>query len=310
MQNIFAIIVIYNGLKRDWIQKCFNSLLESSVKINIIAVDNVSTDGSVEFIEQNYPSVELIKNETNQGFGQANNIGIEKALKRGGEFFFLLNQDAWTEKRTVEILVENSLKNPQYGILSPLHMNGQGNLIDQGFYNCIDPRISRKLYSTLYLHDFDEGTLLQFKFVPAAAWLLPKNTILNIGGFSPTFFHYGEDDNYVHRVLYHNLKIGVVPAAKIYHDREERPPHIYFDDTLIKYERKIILDISNPLLKGNRKVVEYRLLLANLFRALIFFDRTSIKRIYNQFKRLIKIKTKVILANKEISEKQKKAFLS
>lgn len=308
-KNIFAIVVIYNGMQKKWIQKCFDSLLKSTLKINIIAIDNVSTDGSVEFINKNYPTVELIENQLNEGFGKANNIGIKKAYEQGADYYFLLNQDAWVEETTIEALINTSIKYPDYGILSPLHMNGEGNLIDQGFYNCINPSKSRYLYSALITQKISVAKVYNFDFVPAACWLLPKKTIEKIGGFSPTFYHYAEDDNYCHRVLYFSMKVGVVPSVKVYHDREERSPHIYFDAIITKYKRKVLLDISNPLLKGNRKFVEYRLLLADLFRAFLFFDKKSIRLIFDKFKVLLKINEKDILINKKVSEKEGMSFL-
>lgn len=309
MKNVYAIIVIYNGMKKNWIQKCFDSIFNSSIKINIIAIDNVSTDESVQFIKKNYPSVELIENQSNDGFGKANNIGIKRAFEKGADYFFLLNQDAWIQERTVEVLLKNSIDHPDYGILSPIHMNGEGNLIDQGFYNCVNPYKSRYLYSVLSTHKVSEELICDFDFVPAACWLLSKKIIEKIGGFNPTFYHYGEDDNYVHRLHYFSLKVGVVPSVKVYHDREERPPHVYFDALLTKYKRKVLLDISNPLLKGNRKLVEYRLLLADLFKALLFFDKKSIKLIFDKFKVVLKIKKKEILKNKKVSEKEGMNFL-
>ena len=309
MKNVYAIIVIYNGMKKNWIQKCFDSIFNSSIKINIIAIDNVSTDESVQFIKKNYPSVELIENQSNDGFGKANNIGIKRAFEKGADYFFLLNQDAWIQERTVEVLLKNSIDHPDYGILSPIHMNGEGNLIDQGFYNCVNPYKSRYLYSVLSTHKVSEELICDFDFVPAACWLLSKKTIEKIGGFNPTFYHYGEDDNYVHRIHYFSLKVGVVPSVKVYHDREERPPHVYFDALLTKYKRKVLLDISNPLLKGNRKFVEYRLLLADLFRAFLFFDKKSIRLIFDKFKVVLKIKEKEILKNKKVSEKEGMSFL-
>lgn len=309
MKNVYAIIVIYNGMKKNWIQKCFDSIFNSSIKINIIAIDNVSIDESVQFIKKNYPSVELIENQSNDGFGKANNIGIKRAFEKGADYFFLLNQDAWIQERTVEVLLKNSIDHPDYGILSPIHMNGEGNLIDQGFYNCINPYKSRYLYSLLSTHKVSEELICDFDFVPAACWLLSKKTIEKIGGFNPTFYHYGEDDNYVHRVHYFSLKVGVVPSVEVYHDREERTPHVYFDALLTKYKRKVLLDISNPLLKGNRKFVEYRLLLADLFRAFLFFDKKSIRLIFDKFKVALKIKENEILKNKKVSEKEGMSFL-
>jgi len=59
-------------------------------------------------------------------------------------------------------------------------------------------------------------------FVNAAAWLLPCTILKIVGGFDPIFFHYGEDDNYMQRVIYHGFKIGVCAKVTVCHDVEFR----------------------------------------------------------------------------------------
>jgi len=56
----------------------------------------------------------------------------------------------------------------------------------------------------------------------AAHWLISRMCLLKVGGFSPTFTQYGEDNNYIERATYHGFKIGVVPSAKAIHDRANR----------------------------------------------------------------------------------------
>src|SRR5437879_9159961 len=121
-QNIYVIIVTYNGMK--WIKRCLHDVLLSDVNVRIILVDNGSTDGTPEFIENAYPDLELIKTNTNLGFGQANNIGIKKALRHRADYVFLLNQDGYVETDTIRKLVEFQLAHPDYGVLSPQQMNG------------------------------------------------------------------------------------------------------------------------------------------------------------------------------------------
>src|SRR5690606_5865627 len=82
-------------------------------------------------------------------------------------------------------------------------------------------------------------------FVCAAAWLIPRNTLKVVGGFSPTFFHYGEDDNYCQRVLYFNLKIGICPDARIFHDREDRPAGVHHAKVAIS-KRSYLKRLSDP----------------------------------------------------------------
>ena len=65
-------------MQRNWIEKCFSSIRNSSVPVKIIAIDNKSSDNSVEYIQENFPETILLESEKNLGFGGANNIGLKK----------------------------------------------------------------------------------------------------------------------------------------------------------------------------------------------------------------------------------------
>ncbi len=208
----FIVIVTFNGMK--WLPKC----LESTKPYPVILIDNCSTDGTKEFIKSNHPKIILLEQEENLGFGQANNIGISYALKNDADFVFLLNQDAFLESGTIKTLLEISGKNPEYGILSPVHLNADKNGFEETFkYYITRENSNNEILSDLLLKKTLKD-IYSLRMVNAAAWLLPRKTFETVGGFHPMFFLYGEDDNYCQRVLYHGFKIGICPTAFICHD--------------------------------------------------------------------------------------------
>lgn len=213
--KICVIVVTYNGVR--WIEKCFNSLINSDVPLDVLAIDNASTDGTPEIIRKLYPKIQLIETGQNLGFGKANNIGFIQAKKNNADYVFLLNQDAWIEPDTIVKLIEISQQRPEFGILSPLHMNGTGSALDLNFADYINPEKCPNLISDAFVKNI--GDIYESKYVNAAAWLLTNNCVNKVGGFDPIFPHYGEDDDYLNRTGFHKLKIGIVPHAKIYHDR-------------------------------------------------------------------------------------------
>lgn len=212
-----VIIVTYNGMK--WIKDCLNSVLNSSIPISIIVVDNCSTDGTANFIKSNFHQVSLIDQKENLGFGRANNIGISLALKESSDYVFLLNQDAFVEKDTIEKLIKVSQDNIEYGILSPIHSNGIATELDESFCYYISKSSGRSFISDFVLNKTKKD-IYKLPMINAAAWLIPKRVLENVGGFDSAFFLYGEDDNYCQRVLYHNFQIGIVPTVFIKHDSE------------------------------------------------------------------------------------------
>jgi GT2 family glycosyltransferase len=193
------------------------------LEVSIIVIDNGSTDGTNQLVENQYPMVRLVQIATNLGFGQANNIGLRMAMEEQADYAFLLNQDAWLQPGALEYLVEMAKSNSEYGVLSPVHLNGKGDALEYSFSNFIAPKNCPGLYSDALLQ-YPMKPVYETSFVNAAAWLLPRRTLEMVGGFDPIFFHYGEDDNYVQRLHYHNLKVGVCPKAFIYHDKEHQEP--------------------------------------------------------------------------------------
>ena len=217
--RLFAIIVTYKGLR--WYERCFSSLRKSTIPVQTIVVDNASNDGSVEYIKEHYPEIHLIESKENLGFGRGNNIAMRYALDQGCDYVFLLNQDAWVEPDTFEKLVDIHQRHSEYGILGPVQVNAEKTKVLDGVIQfLINPEnVNKQMFS-----DFVMGTVEEVYPVAeinAAAWLLPRKTLETVGGFDPLFLHYGEDWNYLSRVLYHKMKVGLTPYLKVVHDCKE-----------------------------------------------------------------------------------------
>ncbi|MBR6041237.1 MAG: glycosyltransferase family 2 protein [Paludibacteraceae bacterium] len=242
MNKILVIIVTYNGMQ--WIERCINSVLESSVPADIYVVDNGSTDGTQNFIRDHYDNVIFHQSNLNLGFGRANNIGFKYAIENNYDYLYLLNQDAWIEKFTFEILIASHRENPQYGVISPLQCNASETRFDNNFYcNCLSNAI---VYNHLK-KTCQPTDLYECDFVMAAHWLISRNCVLHVGGFSPSFPHYGEDNNFIHRCLFHGFKVGISFNTFGIHDREYRVEA----KSKVLYMQYIdsIINISNPIEK-------------------------------------------------------------
>lgn len=209
--KIAVIIVSYNFER--WMNRCLDSLRQSELQADVIVIDNASKDRTVQLIESHYPEVRLIRNNENLGFGRANNVGMKIALKEGYEAVFLLNQDAWIDKKVLGTLAELSLGHPQYGILSPVHLTGSGDKPEQGFAG----------YAGIgSLEDIKKQELATLSFINAAFWMIPASVLRKAGGFCPLFYHYGEDVDYVNRLHHYGYLVGYSPDVFGCHDREHR----------------------------------------------------------------------------------------
>lgn len=215
-KKVAVIIITWKGMK--WIKKCLQSIRNSDYPATVFIIDNNSLDKTPDFIEKEFPEVILTRSNKNLGFGKANNIAIRQALDAGYDFFFLLNQDAYIESNTISELIHVA-ENGEYGIISPIHMNGNASHVDFYFRDHVLGHCAEYLDSTILPNN--SITIFESTSIPAAAWFLPKKTILDIGGFEPLFYHYGEDDNYCSRVQYHKRSIVFTLKSRILHDRED-----------------------------------------------------------------------------------------
>lgn len=266
MDKILVIVVTYNGLK--WINLCLGSVLNSTVPLDILVVDNGSNDGTIDILKQKYPSVMLVQSTHNLGFGKANNVGLRMATEGNYDYVYLLNQDAWVKPDTIEKLILVHKKHTCFGILSPMQINASETVLDFNFSkNCLSACQSG-LLSDFVFNKLE--TVYPVDFVMAAHWLISRECMLRVGGFSPLYSHYGEDDDYIHRLIYWGYKVGIVPSINAIHDREFRvvePKNKIFHSFSSDY-LPIISNINNGLIYS-------------LFKGFLFVIRNIMPAMFN-----------------------------
>lgn len=293
--KVYVIIVTYNGMY--WYDKCFSSLRESIVPITTIAVDNASTDGTVSYIQKHYPEVIIIESQENLGFGKANNIGMRYALDHDCDFVFLLNQDTWIEPQAIMDLINVYQKYPNFGILSPMHLKADR----RSLYIQIED--GKTDHGNQLLSDCYFGTLedvYPFSYVNAAAWLVPRDTLETVGGFDPLFIHYGEDDDYLNRLRYHGLKLGLCPKSRIVHDHKTTKNPLV-DDRRRRYQTLMsrFLDINQePTLN-----IYLHHTLIQITKAFIKFDFVKVGERIKDYRYFQSIKREITYHRKINSQK-------
>lgn len=191
-----VVIVTYNA--REWLSVCLSPFQEDRETLDILVVDNASTDGTPELIRREYPFVRLVVRPTNLGFGMGNNLGLEYALANGYKGVMLINQDATCTADTIRTLADRCSQDQSIGIASPVHYSDRTQeTIEKGFAHYCPTAVGDCFRSV--------------DFINAALWYIPRQALIEVGLFAPFFFQYGEDLDYCHRVRSAGLRVGYFP---------------------------------------------------------------------------------------------------
>jgi len=207
MTKVTVIVPTYRG--RRWIRECLRSVLDSrGVKPRVVVFDNASTDGTRHIVAHEFPHLELIESPENIGFARANNRVMQRAVSRGDEYVFLLNEDAKVDRDTLVTLIQMARKH-DVSILSPLHYDYPGETLETDF-------------GILIRQERLGPSWKRAEFVPTsrvigAAVLLRLSTIRKIGLFDPIYFLYAEEEDLCRRAQSHGYRVGITPRARIYH---------------------------------------------------------------------------------------------
>jgi len=176
-------------------------------------IDNASDDGTEDIVRREFPSVEVIRLESNIGYGAACNRGIEMAYKARAEHIVLLNQDIVVTADWLQPLVSAAEEIPSVGILSSLQIEYDGGQVDQFVERILESmRIENADIPAKWIED-----LVAVRNVIGAAMLLPRRTIERVGGFDPGYFLYGEETDLCERALYHGLYPAVLKSSVVRH---------------------------------------------------------------------------------------------
>lgn len=197
--DLTAIIVNFNteGLLRNAIGRLQAAAAQLSLKIAII--DNASKDGSVALIRNEFPDCHLIANQTNVGFGRANNQALDLVESR---YVLLLNTDAFVSQDTLYKTITYMNSHPRCGILGVRLVGRDGTLQPSARYfptpwNLFLARTGlHRLFSGARMVDdmaWDHASVRQCDWVPGCYFLVRKAVIDQIGLFDPRYFLYYEE---------------------------------------------------------------------------------------------------------------------
>lgn len=228
MLDVAIIIVSYNTKKLT--SACIESVFEKTknLKYEIYVIDNASHDGSPDFLESNYHSIKVLRNDKNSGFAAANNIALRQV---DAKYVFFLNPDTVLLNNAIKVFFDFMESNDDQAVaccggnLFDINMNphlSYGNFpslkqifFEQFFLHRVFPKAYRNIPNlgvSELVHEVKE-----VPYISGADLFVRKEVLDVIGGFDERFFLYYEDTDLGYRVKKAGFKSVIVPDAKIIH---------------------------------------------------------------------------------------------
>ena len=221
-------VIVVNWNTKDLLEDCLASVETHLAQTphEIIVVDNGSTDGSADLLASRFPQARLIANEKNLGFGRANNQGMEVAR---GDLLLLLNSDARLPDGSICALAERLRQRPEVGVAGPRLEDASGKLQpsayrfgsiplmlveELGLYKLLPrERAASLLLGGYWSHDAER----RVDWVVGACMLVRAEVFRATGGFDPSIFLYGEEEEWCGRIAEAGWRILYSPCARVTH---------------------------------------------------------------------------------------------
>jgi GT2 family glycosyltransferase len=219
MADVSVVVVTYNAL--PWVERALDSVRGHET----IVVDHGSSDGTLELIRERFPDARLIQQE-NKGLGGGSNAGMRVA---SGDYFLLLNSDAWAIDHAVERLVAFAEEHPEAAVVGPRLLNPDGSLqrsvrgdptlwrlaTEYFFLRKLAPRTRalNAFYGAAFAHD----EVREAEFVMGSVMLVRREAADTVGLFDEDFFMFSEETDWLYRFRQAGWKVFFTPEAEFVH---------------------------------------------------------------------------------------------
>jgi len=221
-------VVVVNWNTQDILRDCLRSIYEQGgeIDLEVIVVDNASTDGSVEMVKKDFPQITLIENSQNRGFAAANNQGIAISKER---YVLLLNSDTVVLDNAIAKTAAFADSHPEAAVVGCRVLNPDRTLQPTCF---MFPSILNMLLSSTYLYKlfpkskffgrermtwWNRNDIREVDVVTGCFMLVRQDAIKKVGSMDEQFFMYGEETDWCYRFKQAGWKILFTPCAEIIH---------------------------------------------------------------------------------------------
>lgn len=248
-------VIIVSYKVKFYLEQCLLAVKKATADIEseIYVVDNHSNDGSVEFIAERFPDINLISSNHNNGFSRANNIAIRQC---SGEYVLLLNPDTIVGERSIKEVLKFMDAHPKAGGVGVKMLNADGSCAKESrrgvptvatsFYKMTGlcacyPHSQR--FAHYYMGHLPWDKPAQIEIISGAFCMLRHSALDKIGLLDEDFFMYGEDVDLSYRLLKGGYENWYVPVEILHYKGESahkssfRYVHVFYNAMLIFFRK-------------------------------------------------------------------------
>lgn len=231
MMELSIIVVNYNV--KYFLQVCLESLHAASAGLNseIIVVDNASSDGSIEMISNQFPSVKLIRNTKNCGFGRACNQALKIAE---GRYILFVNPDTLVGESLLSDAIGVFQNDDKIGAVGVCLLDGNGQVLRESkrsiptlwsaftkFSGLSEVFRHSAFFNGYYAPELQYHDSGDIEVLPGAFMLIRKHVLDKLDGFDPRFFMYAEDIDLSYRITRAGYRIRYDGSLHVIHFKGE-----------------------------------------------------------------------------------------
>ena len=232
-------VIIVNYNVKFYLEQCLESVRRASqgLQVEVLVVDNLSTDGSVVYLSKRFPEVTFIANRENVGFARANNQAIRQSK---GRYVLLLNPDTIVGEDTLTRSVEFMEAHPEAGGVGVHMLNANGTFAPESRRGLPTPFVAfckmsglakrfpkSRLFGRYYMSYLDKREVNEIEVMSGAYMMLRREALDKVGMLDEDFFMYGEDIDLSYRVLKGGYKNYFLPVRMLHYKGESTAKNSY-----------------------------------------------------------------------------------
>ncbi|HEY52692.1 MAG TPA: glycosyltransferase family 2 protein, partial [Caldilineae bacterium] len=222
-------VIIVNWNAAAYLPAALESLFtaQGDLRMEVLLVDNASTDDSIQVVQRRFPQVEVLENHENRGYAAANNQGLVWAQ---GRYILLLNPDTEMPATALRLFIAYLKAHPEVGVVGPRLQAKRGKI--QGGAAGYDPSLSTIFNFSTFLYRllpgyfkglwlprsrYKQADPVQVDWVSGACMMVRREAFTAAGLLDERYFMYSEDVEWCRRIRQAGFQVACLPTVAVTH---------------------------------------------------------------------------------------------